>query len=483
MDWSHCMQKITNLTVAIGALGASIHLVGDKVSRFNGNSQYLALIRALCRNSNIKHVVIMSVLGKGSETMDAWKEAIPNGWEKLIYPTEMVHRIAKEGLKWDQQTFYSLRKPDENGKKEEIPYWGGRAFQDLYAIYCRDKLPKIDFGLFFMTQGATATGVEGVIMRRQDPSQYRLQLPSARKCYAPFLHAINVLKFPWFMISTDERLTESMPRYECGVNFPKNVLGQWKYSIPWEVVETYNIPNEYVVKNLEVEYAAVECLNLVDANIVDPGNERSIKFSVVANQSTHRNDLTCQRFEQLKTWILNDERTKDYNIYGEWSPAYITGYEESGSKEAHRALIEYNKKYNDYADIPKEDIIYPQFKGRVDASVVDEVFQNTRYTVCFPVIPGYLTWKYLEALSNGCLPFIPPFYDEQHNAIPKDAIIRVKNPDDMHRKIEYFEQNPEQRIKLVRYYQETILKPCIDGSYFYPHLNRFLEKHNIDCRV
>ena len=146
-------------------------------------------------------------------------------------------------------------------------------------------------------------------------------------------------------------------------------------------------------------------------------------------------------------------------------------------------MIEYNKKYNDYADIPKEDIIYPQFKGRVDASVVDEVFQNTRYTVCFPVIPGYLTWKYLEALMNGCLPFIPPFYDEQFNAIPHDAIIRVKDPDDMHRKIEYFEENPESRIKLVRFYQETVLKPCMDGSYFYPHLNRFLERHGIECRV
>jgi hypothetical protein len=298
----------------------------------------------------------------------------------------------------------------------------------------------------------------------------------------PFVHALNYLNIPWFIVSPDDRVVYSMPRHDT-LNMPKEVIGQWHAEYEWETIDSYSDGYNMTKKPLVVNYGAIECLNLVDANIVDPGNERSIKFSVVANQSTHRNDLTCQRFEQLKTWILNDERTKDYNIYGEWSPAYITGYEESGSKEAHRALIEYNKKYNDYADIPKEDIIYPQFKGRVDASVVDEVFQNTRYTVCFPVIPGYLTWKYLEALSNGCLPFIPPFYDEQHNAIPEDAIIRVKNPDDMHRKIEYFEQNPEQRIKLVRYYQETILKPCIDGSYFYPHLNRFLEKHNIDCRV
>ena len=44
------MLKDKGITVAVGALGASIHLIGDKVSRFNGNSQYLALIRALCRS-------------------------------------------------------------------------------------------------------------------------------------------------------------------------------------------------------------------------------------------------------------------------------------------------------------------------------------------------------------------------------------------------------------------------------------------------
>lgn len=477
------MLKDKDITVAVGALGASIHLIGDKVSRFNGNSQYLALIRALCRCPSIKNVVIMSVLGKGSETVESWKKAIPEGWDKLIYPSYMVHRIAKEGLKWDQKVFYSLRKPDENGNREEIPYWGGRAFQDLYAQYCREKVPKIDFGLFFMTQGATATGVEGVIMRRQDPTQYRLQLPSARKCYAPFLHAINVLQFPWFMISTDERLTESMPRYECGVNFPLQVLGQWRHTIPWEVVESYAIPNVFVKKNLEVEYAQVEKLNLIDSQLVSPANDRPVKFSVVANQSTHRNDLTCQRFEQLKSWILDDPRGKDFNIYGEWSPAYLTGYKEDGTKEAHRELIEYNKKYNDYQDIPKEDIIYPQFKGRVDASVIDDVFRKTRYTVCFPVIPGYLTWKWLEALQAGCLPFIPPFYDEQFNAIPKDAVIRVKDPEELYFKIDYFEQNADKRIELVQFYQETCLKPCLDGSYLYPLLNSFLEKHHIDCRL
>ena len=477
------MVQIKGLTVAVGALGASIHLVGNKVSRLNGNSQFLALIKALCRNENIQNVVIMSVLGKDSLDPNTWKEAVPVGWEKIIYPLHMVHRIATEGLHWDQQTFYSLRKPDDQGNREEIPYWGGRAFQDLYAQYCRDKLPHIDFGLFFMTQGATATGVEGVIMRRQDPNQYRLQLPSARKCYAPFLHAINVLQFPWFMISTDERLTESMPRYECGVNFPKSVMGQWKHKVPWEVVENYNHPNVYVDRDLDVQYGAVEKLNLVDAKLISPAAERPNKFVIVANQSTNRNDLSCQRFQQLKKWILDDPRTKDYTIYGEWDPAYLVGYEEEKTKEGHKKLIEFNKDYLDYSKLPPEKILYPQFKGRVDSSVIDSAFQQTRYTLCFPVIHGYLTWKWLEALMNGCLPFIPPFYDEQFNAIPEDAVIRVKDPEELHFKIDWFEQNPDKRIQLVQFYQETVLKPCLDGSYIYPHINRFLERNGVDCRV
>ena len=472
-------MKDKDLVVAFGCLGAPIHIGTNKESRFNGNTQYTAMLKALVRNPKIKNVVIIGTFGSETEKNQSWKSIDPEN--KIIYPLPIVHKIAQYA--WGEDaTFPSYREPDENDNKEMLPYKLTRPFQDLYAQYCSEKLPPIDFGFFFISQGWCGTNICGVIRKRTNPEHYRVQLPMAAEKACPFVHALNYLQIPWFIISPDDRVVYSMPRHDT-LNMPKEVIGQWHAEYEWETIDSYADGWNMTKKPLVVNYGGIERLNLIDSQLVSPANDKPIKFSVVANQSTHRNDLTCQRFEQLKSWILDDPRGKDFNIYGEWSPAYLTGYKEDGTKEAHRELIEYNKKYNDYQDIPKEDIIYPQFKGRVDASVIDDVFRKTRYTVCFPVIPGYLTWKWLEALQAGCLPFIPPFYDEQFNAIPKDAVIRVKDPEELYFKIDYFEQNADKRIELVQFYQETCLKPCLDGSYLYPLLNSFLEKHHIDCRL
>jgi hypothetical protein len=471
-------MKTKDLVVAFGALGAPIHL-DENASRFNGASHYPAILKALLRNPNIKHVVIMGAMGSSTEKEELWKSIDPEG--KIIYPLPMVHKIAQAVWGKDAK-FPSFRAPYPDGSREMLPYKLTRNFQDLYARYCLEKVPKIDFGLFFITQGAAGTNIAGVVRKKTNPEEFRVQLPSVAEKCGPFLHAINILNFPWFMLSSDYRLVASMPRHDC-INLPKAVMDQWHATTEWETCDSYSNGVNLTKKILTSDYGAIERLNLVDSTYVDPANDRPIKFSVVANQSVHRNSMDCQRFQQLKTWILDDSRGRDFDIYGEWSPAYITGMKDGSSKEEHNKLIEYNKKYLNYADIPKEDIIYPQFKGRVDASVVDEVFQNTRYTVCFPVISGYLTWKYLESLMNGTLPFIPPFYDEQFNAIPEDCLLRVSDPNEMYQKIEWFEQHPDKRIEVVRYYQKLWLQPCLDGSYMYPHINRFLEKYNIDCRL
>ena len=472
-------MKDKDLVVAFGCLGAPIHIDTNKESRLNGNTQYGSMLKSLVRNPRIKHVILMGTLGSETEKGETWKGIDPEN--KIIYPLPMVHKIAQHVWGKDAK-FPSYREPYSDGSREMLPYKLTRPFQDLYAKYCAEQLPKIDFGYFFISQGWCGTNICGVIRKKTDKNAWRVQLPMAAEKAGPFIHALNYLNTPWFIISPDDRVVYSMPRHDT-LNMPKEVIGQWHAKYEWETIDSYSDGFNMTKKDLVVNYGAIEKLNLVDANIVDPSNERPNKFVVVANQSTNRNDLSCQRFQQLKTWILDDSRGKDFTVYGEWDPAFLTGFKDGPTKAEHDKLIAYNKEFLDYSKIPPEDIIYPQLKGRVDASVVDDAFKHARYTLCLPVIPGYLTWKWLEALMNGTLPFIPPFYDEQFNAIPSDAIIRVKNPDEMHAKIEYFEQNPEHRIKLVRFYQETILKPCLDGSYLYPHLNRFLEKHNIDCRL
>lgn len=123
---------------------------------------------------------------------------------------------------------------------------------------------------------------------------------------------------------------------------------------------------------------------------------------------------------------------------------------------------------------PHGDIKYPQFCGKMKSEEVDTVFQNTRYTLTLPVINGYCTSKYLEALQQGVLPFIPPFYDEQFNAIPKDCFLRVSSPEDMWNKINYLEQNPGVRVTLVKHFQKLWIEPCIDGEFIKAEINNRL---------
>lgn len=469
-------MKDQDIVVAFGALGSTIHL-NDKASRFNGASQHLKLLRVLCRNPRIKHVVILGTLGKESVQPEVMSKAIPDGWEKIIYPETVVRKIAL-ALEWDKKVFYSAKLPDAEGKREEIPYHTHRYYQDLYAKYCAEQLPKIDFGLFFISQGWCGTNIGYCVRKITNPDEYRVQLPMAAKC-GSHVHTINLLNFPWFMLSTDDRVVYSMSRHDT-TNLPKCIMGQWDTSYDWEVIKSYEDVSFKTVK-LDVKYAGLERLNLIDEPIISPDTERTNKFSIVANQSTCSNDLSCQRFKELKRWVLDFEQSKTFNIYGEWDNAYITGYRPSdNSKQEHRKLIDYNKR--DIKDL-EADIIYPQFKGRTLPSEIDSIFENTRYTLCIPVIPGYLTSKFVEMIRCGVLPFVIDTYDSQCKLIGADDPVRVKTPQELYERMQWFEENPNGRIELVKYYQNKYVRYASTGGFIQDSINRFLKMYNIDVEI
>ena len=78
-------MKDKDLVVAFGCLGAPIHIGSNKESRFNGNTQYTAMLKALVRNPNIRNVILMGALG--AET------------EKSIYGERMLNFSQQEQLK------------------------------------------------------------------------------------------------------------------------------------------------------------------------------------------------------------------------------------------------------------------------------------------------------------------------------------------------------------------------------------------------
>ena len=62
---------------------------------------------------------------------------------------------------------------------------------------------------------------------------------------------------------------------------------------------------------------------------------------------------TDYRFKELQKWVLANDPNGDYHIYGKWDPEVL-------------------KKY-------------PSFKGMLSNEKVDELFEDTKYTLIVPI--------------------------------------------------------------------------------------------------
>ncbi len=445
-------------TVAFGVLGSVLHLDSSNVNRANGSSQYPPVLKLLLSSDKIQNVVLHCRVS--DKSLHLLKDIDPEG--KIIYPSETTLRIGE--YLWKDKKFYSARLPLGC---EEVEFWRSREYCDLYVKYCTEKVPKIDIGFFFVAPGLIDVNIPFCIKKRNS-EDYKLQLPQTHKCTAPFLHCMNIQNFPWYWISTDDRLITRKYREDM-FNMPRRILGQWNAEYTWQCAPGYNDVKTRIPRTLRVTYDEVQKLNLIglkETDLIDPAIDRSIKTLVVANQTTYSNDPSCHRFQQLKRWILDKEEGQIENvtkIIGDWDNSFKCNFRSNVAKEM--------QAFNLRKDIAYLDQYYPQFVGKVKAKELDSYFRDSRYTLCIPVIKGYLTWKYLEAAINGVLPFIPPFYDEQFKEIPENAVFRVDSPENLYAKIEYFEQNPEARIKVVRYIQNVCCKPFLNGDFFKKRLN------------
>jgi hypothetical protein len=370
------------------------------------------------------------------------------------------------------KTYYSARKPKPDGSREEIKFWQSRGYCDMYVDYCTQKLPKIDYGFFFAAQSYIDTNIPECLPTTSDPSQYKLQMDHVHKYSAPYVHLLNKQDFPWFWICTDDRIITRKSRQDV-TNLPKEILGQWNKEFTWSCMPSYEEAGSRVKRELVETYADIQKLNMIEAKCEHPSTPRAVKLTVVANQTTYSNDPSCPRFKALKEWVLDHaESQEDIKLIGDWDPLFKYGFTSPELKD--------RQDFNKDPEVFGLPLKYPQFVGKRKSEEVDEVFKNTRYTLCIPVINGYCTSKYLESLQIGVLPFIPPFYDEQFNAIPQDCFLRVTSPTDMWNKIDYLDKNPDKRIALVEYYQNLFVRPYFNGGFLKSQINQRLEKFNLE---
>lgn len=431
-------MKEHNLKIAIFPIGSAMKFSKHKLKRSDGTSEYFKLFYGLARNANVSELWILQ----------------RSDWKKLSY--EEKCEIDPRGVIRDIYSEYDVKLPGARRQGEDgmlIPRneEESNVYKDLWEKV--KNLEQPDFGIGFASQGLTMVNIPGIIPSIKDPSKLTGCLDMTHIYSSPVMHYINMSKIPWFMILTDPRYIKKTQKWRDMVNGPRAGIAQYNDTIDFIHYDTYPNPasGKEVTEKLSIYYSGIEKLNLIGESVISPETERSIKFSIVAMQSSYGKEEKDYRLEALKTWVLNHSDSKDWKIYGKWDERFTKGY--------------------------------PQFQGYRDPKQIDEIFKDTRYTIIIPIRPHWVTSKYAEMLRLGVVTFFHPEYDTQYSILPKDHFLRVSTPDEMYSKIEELESNPAKRIQMIKELQLKFLKGVRQGTFLADVINPFLERENLNVKM
>lgn len=422
-------MKKENLHVAIFPIGTVMKFSKNLIKRSDGTAEYYKMVWALARQKSITRISIIQ----------------KSDWYKISEEEKM--EIDPRGVIFDVYTELNLKIANNvnNKSQPEVAKYLWEALKNL---------PQPDFGIGFPGQGFTLANIPNFLPQLRDPSKTCAALNMTVAYSSQIIHWINMSNVKWYWIATDPRYcTKTLKRRDL-VNLPIEILAQYNDIIEIYGLDEYDPKAKESWKKVNVIYSGVEKTNIIAENIVNPINERTNKFSIVAMQSSYgkgENINKDYRYNALKKWVLSYDKDNEASIYGKWAEPFTKGI--------------------------------PQFKGFIHHNEIDNLFKNTRYTLVIPIMPHWVTSKYAEMLSVGVLPFLHPEYDTQYNILPKDHYIRVKSPKEMYEKMEYLDNNPELRIKLVKSLQYKLLNGVRNGSFLIETLNKANKRNNIDIHI
>lgn len=410
--------KRRNLIVGFFILGGAIKFRRTAVKRHDGTSEYRKIIKTLCRNKSISQLVILSKSDWGK---------VSDSEKKLIDPDNKIRYIYDEVLP-------SEIKPNKG--EDENSTTNYKKLSD-YVL----KNIKIDFGIGFTSVGyMCVASIPNFLPQLRDPSKKGRILQMTYSYCTPILHYLNESMLPWFLISPDPRYMTAVYKRRDTYNLPIEIISQYTQDIHWQHIKEYKSDSEEEVKIVKAKYTGIEKMNLIDEHIYSPDLYKTKKGVMVAMQSTPKGSKRDYRFQELKKYILDTKL--GWDIYGRWDDSYTEGYDE--------------------------------FKGLISPNDLDELLKEVKYTFVIPIGTNWATSKYAELLRLSIIPFFHKDYDTQANILSEDSWLRIKNPQDLKDKIQYLEDNPQQRFRLLVNLQERLLKDVHSGEFIYEIINKSL---------
>jgi hypothetical protein len=417
------------LKIALYSMGSAFKFKKKNLKRADGTMEYYILTKLLCHKENIDELILLSRNNFNELSEDEKREIDPRGIIKNPWVDLPV--LAK--------------RPADRSKAERFAHCErfSKAIMDNYTI---------DFGIGFMSQGyATVTTQPGFLNTVTAPHKPAECLDMCLYYASTIVNYLNKSNLPWFLLATDPRYIKPKVHYRDTSNLPRLILGQHDLTVNWKSLEEFKRDSPIIVRQVEAKYTGIEKAVIIGKEKTDPSNARSIKFALMAMQLTPQSSKKDLRYNILKEYVF--PIGGDIRIFGKWSDYFK------------------NQSHSNY------------FKGYLSNEDIDETFINTRYTLVVPTDAGWVTSKYAEQLQWGVVPFFHPLYDKQYHLVPEDHFIRLKSADDFKEKIEYLENNPDERIKLVKNLQNELISDTFNGDFMINILNKALNDCGINKKI
>lgn len=324
-----------------------------------------------------------------------------------------------------------LLKPDVkkglNLPSNLIDVWEGfNSKVDNETTFVTNKLKKLniklDCGVFYNGPASYAS-IPNMLKKKGSDDFYSI-LDVFRKYVGPVAHYLNDSGIPYFTLGPDPRYIPTGARDLF--NREQFVLSQYDTNVSIKHMPSQN-EQELIETIIPVQYSGLEKVFYLGREKRDittiPKNK---KMLIVLNEGGNGG---LKRGPLLKEYIL--DYIDDIEIYGKWSDEW---YEDS------------------------------RFKGPKDFMQLHSLLESVKYTFIIPIQKGWVTSKFWEMINFGIIPFMHPYYDQQHH-IPCPDFIRVNSPEELKEKIDFLENNPNEYKKLLSELNDMLKEEYYNGDF------------------
>lgn len=317
---------------------------------------------------------------------------------------------------------------------------------DTPLEYFKENNITIDFALFIIGLHADKS-VQGLLIKEDVMKPYQL-LTCFGKYSGPYVNFLNKTNVPWYSVSEDARYI-TLHCKDC-LNHERlcfsqiNAILKSHKHIPDMEHRIITKPMPWAYHNVDVVYSGFERMfmnGLSDTWREEIDIERKINSKVpctifsngCGTSAIDVDGNNSSRYPVYKEWVIDNFKGTEYNntmIYGNW----------------------------DKQTYDRE----PRIQDKKMLDLQDEV-KDTKYTLVYSQIPGFVTIKAWEMITLGILPFLHPDYDKfRLLGLPEYLYLNDKN--DFVRKMRELDANPDMYRQLLNDCLDKITPEYLDGS-------------------